>query len=147
MLKSLAVLPAFFMIATASVFAGEPADAVKFFYDNLGSETQPENRDRFTGPALEFLNAADAAWAKDETNCIEFGFPVDAQDFDDAEIAKTLKLDETVDGDTARVKASFNNFGQATQVEWSLKKTAAGWQVSDIGSEANQWRVSSMTCE
>lgn len=147
MLKTLAALPVLFMIATASVLAGEPADAVRFFYDNLGAETQPENRDRFTGPALEFLNAADAAWERDETNCIEFGFPVDAQDFDDAEIAKTLKLDETVNGDSADVKASFNNFGQATQVEWSLTRTAAGWQVSDIASEANQWRVSRMTCD
>ncbi|MEM5472009.1 hypothetical protein WNZ14_09770 [Hoeflea sp. AS60] len=147
MLKSLAVLPVFFMIATAPVLAGEPADAVKYFYDNLGSETQPENRDRFTGPALEFLNAANAAWERDETNCIEFMFPVDGQDFDDAEIAKTLKLDETVNGDSADVTASFSNFGQATQVEWSLTKTAAGWQVADIASEANQWRVSRMTCD
>ena len=147
MLKSLAVLPVCFLIATAPVLAGEPADAVKYFYDNLGAETQPENRDRFSGPALDFLNAADAAWERDETNCIEFGFSIDAQDFDDAEIAKTLKLDETVNGDTAEVKASFDNFGQATQVEWSLKKSAAGWQVSDIGSSVNDWRLSAMSCE
>ena len=147
MLKSLAILPMFFVISTAPVLAGEPADAVKHFYDNLGTETQKENRDRFTGPALDFLNASDATWERDETNCIEFGFAVDAQDFDDAEIAKTLKLDETVNGDSAEVKASFDNFGQATQVEWSLKKTSAGWQVSDIGSSVNDWRLSAMSCE
>ena len=147
MLKSLAILPMILIIATAPAVAGEPGDAVKYFYDNPGFEADPANRDRFTGPALDFLNAADAAWERDETVCIDFGFAVDAQDYDDAEVAKTLKLDETVSGDTAEVTAKFDNFGQATQVEWSLKKTASGWLVSDIGSSVNDWRVSSMTCQ
>jgi len=131
----------------APAFAGGPSDAVKYFYDNLGAESDLENRDRFTGPALDFLNAADAAWVRDETNCIEFGFAIDAQDFDEAEIARTLKLDETVDGDTAHVVAQFDNFGQSTEVEWMLSQSAAGWQVSDIVSEANDWRVSAMSCK
>ena len=146
MLKAL-VSMCLLALTAASASAGEAADAVRFFYDNLGAETQPENRDRFTGPALDFLNAAEAAWDRDETVCIDFGFAVDAQDFDDAEIAKTLKLDETVNGDTAEVTATFENFGQATQVEWSLQSSGAGWQVSDIASEANNWRMSSMTCQ
>ncbi|MBC7280149.1 hypothetical protein [Hoeflea sp.] len=146
MLKSLFML-SMLVITTAPAAAGEAADAVKFFYDNLGDETLPENRNRFTGPALDFLNSADAAWERDETVCIDFGFAVDAQDFDDVEIAKTLTLDETVNGDTADVTASFENFGQATQVEWSLKKSAGGWKVSDIGSAVNDWRLSAMSCE
>ena len=147
MLRSLAVLSMLLTTTATPVFAGEAADVVGYFYDNLGAETQPENRGRFTGPALAFLNAADAAWERDETNCIEFGFSVDAQDFDEAEIEKTLALDETIDGDTATVIAAFENFGQATRVEWTLRQTPSGWLVSDIASPTNGWRVSSMTCQ
>lgn len=146
MLKSFVML-SMLAITTAPSIAGEPSEVVRFFYNNPGVESQPENRERFTGPALEFLNAADTAWDRDETACIDFGFAIDAQDFDEAEISRTLKLDETVSGDIAHVVARFDNFGQPTEVEWTLSQSAAGWQVTDIASEANQWRVSSMNCE
>jgi len=146
MLKHLVVLSAL-ALPSAPAFAGDPSEAVRYFYDHLGSETDLENRGLFTGPALDFLNAADAAWIRDESNCIEFGFAIDAQDFDEAEIARTLKLDETVDGDTAHVVAQFDNFGQSTKVEWMLSQSAAGWQVSDIASDTNDWRVSAMSCK
>ena len=128
-------------------FAGEPSAAIEYFYDNLGNEAGPENRDRFTGLALEFLNAADAAWDRNETLCLDFGFPVDAQDFDEAEIAGTLELEETIDGDTATVVAHFENFGQPVEVEWTLGQGAAGWLVSDVASTANGWRLSTFSCE
>ncbi len=146
MLKHL-VLVSVFALPTAPVLAGDPSVAVQYFYDHLGTESELENRDRFAGPALEFLNAADVAWDQDETRCLDFGFPVDAQDFDEAEIAKTLKLDETVDSDTAKVVAQFDNFGQPTEVEWTLEQNATGWQVSDVASEANDWRMSTISCE
>lgn len=146
MLKCLVLVSAFALPA-APAFAGDPSLAVQYFYDNLGGEAGLENRDRFAGPALEFLNAADTAWNRDETLCLDFGFAVDAQDFDDAEIARTLKLEETVDGDTARVVAHFDNFGQPTEVEWTLEQGAAGWQVSDVASTANDWRLSTLSCE
>ncbi|MDP3523811.1 MAG: hypothetical protein Q8S27_04480, partial [Hoeflea sp.] len=111
MLKSLAVLSIFLTTAATHAHAGDAADAVKYFYDNLGGEFAPGHRHRYTGPALDYLTAADAAWERDETNCISFSFAVDGQDFDDAELASTLKLDEVVDGETATVTASFVNFG------------------------------------
>lgn len=146
MLKSLALFSVLAVCATPS-FAGEPSDAVRYFYENLGAESDLDNRSRFTGPALDFLNAADAAWIRDETACIDFGFAIDAQDFDEAEIARTLMLDETVDSNTANVVAQFDNFGQPTEVEWTLSQGAAGWQVSDVASKANDWRVSAMHCQ
>lgn len=134
-------------IASVPVLAGEPSDVVKAFYDDPGSEYQLENRDRFVDPVLNFLNASDAAWNRDETICIDFVFSIDGQDFDLEEIAKTLKLDETVKGDTATVLAHFNNFDQPTEVEWTFKHEASGWKVSDIASLTNDWRVSTMSCE
>ncbi|MBU4529103.1 MAG: hypothetical protein KUA43_17655 [Hoeflea sp.] len=147
MLKFLPVLSMLVAVTATPAFAAEPAEAVRYFYDNLGMESDPENRGRFTGPALDFFNAADAAWLRDETNCIEFGFPVDAQDFDEEEIARTLTLDEAVEGDTATVSAKFDNFGKATTIEWTLQNAATGWLVSDIASSESAWRVSAMSCK
>lgn len=127
--------------------AGEASDVVRGFYDDPAALADPAKRSLFTGPVLDFLNSADVAWDRDETVCIDFGFAVDGQDYDDAEILSTLRLDETVSGDTASVIAQFDNFGQATRVEWTLHRDAGNWLVSDIASEANQWRVSRMVCE
>ena len=146
MLKYLVALSAL-VAATAPAAADEASDAVRVFYDDPGALSDPDKRALFTGPALDFLNAADAAWDRDETVCIDFGFAVDAQDYDDAEILSTLQLAETASGDTASVIAQFENFGQPTRIEWTLSKDADSWLVSDIASQANQWRVSSMVCE
>ena len=146
MLKYLVAL-SMFVAATAPSAAGEASDVVKLFYDDPAALSDPDKRALFTGPVLDFLNAADAAWDRDETVCIDFGFAVDAQDYDDAEILRTLQLDEAVSGDTASVTAQFDNFGQSTRIEWTLSKDADSWLVSDIASQANQWRVSSMVCE
>ena len=147
MLKYLVVTSMFVALPALPAFAGEPSTAVAYFYGNLGNEAGAESRDRFTGPALEFLNAADAAWERDETLCLDFGFPVDAQDFDEAEIARTLELEEIVEGDTATVVAHFDNFGQPTEVEWTLEQGTSGWLVSDVASIANDWRMSAFSCE
>ena len=146
MIRYLAVLSVVALAAGPAV-AGEASDVVKAFYDDPATLSDTDKRGLFTGPALDFLNAADAAWNRDETVCIDFGFAVDAQDYDDAEIRRTLQLDETVSGDTASVIAQFDNFGQPTRIEWTLSKDAGSWLVSDIASEANQWRVSNMVCE
>jgi len=146
MLKYLVAL-SMLVAATAPAAAGEASDAVRVFYDDPAALSDPDKRALFTGPALDFLNAADAAWDRDETVCIDFGFAVDAQDYDDAEILRTLQLDETVSGNAASVIAQFDNFGQPTRIEWTLSKDADNWLVSDIASQANQWRVSNMVCE
>lgn len=143
MIRCLAVLSVV-ALAAGPAAAGEAGDVVKAFYDDPAALSDTDKRGLFTGPALAFLNASDAAWDRDETVCIDFGFAVDAQDYDDAEIQRTLKLDETVSGDTASVIAQFDNFGQPTRIEWTLSKDAGRWLVSDIASEANQWRVSDM---
>ncbi|OCW57126.1 hypothetical protein [Hoeflea olei] len=147
MRKTFPILTLLASIAAGPAVAGEPAEAVRYFYENIGAEVDVASRDRFTSPALDFLNAADAAWDRDETVCIDFGFAVDAQDFDEDEIATTLKLDETVEGDTARVSARFENFGQPTQVDWTLRKGATGWLVADIAAPDKSWSVSTMECQ
>ena len=48
---------AIMLVLSGPAFAGPPSDAVRYFYRNIGSETEPDNRDRFTGLARAALDA------------------------------------------------------------------------------------------
>lgn len=129
-------------------WAGPAADAVGYFYaEGIGMEADESSRDRFTGPARAYLDASDRAFDEREEICLDFGLAVDGQDFDAAEIARTLELDEAADGGAAIVVASFTNFGQPREIEWTLVEENGAWKVTDIANEAAGWRVSQFVCE
>lgn len=145
--RLLAALPFLFAPVSAAL-AGPAADAVRHFYDNLGEETLQETRDRYTGPARAFLDANDRVWAEREEICLDFAFAIDAQDYDEDELARTLALDETVDGDEAVVVARFSLFGEPRNIEWTLAEEGGVWKVSDVaGLDGEGWRLSEFVCE
>ncbi len=131
----------------APALAAGPADTVAAFYQKIGSEVDPDTRSRFTGSAEAFLNEADAFWEAKQEPCISFGFSIDGQDYDEAEVAGSLALSEQLDGEAATVTATFSNFGRPTEIVWSLVKSGSDWLVSDIASTTTGWRVSDMACE
>ena len=104
------------VVAALPAYGATPSDAVRFFYNPAHSETDPEFRDRFAGPALEKLEANQAVADDGELGCIDFALAYDAQDLDDAEVARTLAIEETVTGDTATVTASFTLFPTSPKV-------------------------------
>jgi hypothetical protein len=131
--------------------AGEPSELVKRFYDQVGLEFEPSGRALFTPPASDVLEQSDKmSKGGEEVGCIDFGLAVDGQDYDDAEIARTLKLDEKVDGENAAVTASFNLFvGDDTatrQIQWILKRVGGDWKVADISSATSDWKLSEFDC-
>lgn len=134
------------------VLAGEPSNLVKRFYDQVGLEFEPAGRTLFVPPASDVLEQSDKmSNGGEEVGCIDFGLAVDGQDYDDAEIARTLKLNEKIDGDNAAVTASFTLFqgGDDTagrQVEWTLKRVGIDWKVSDISSATSDWKLSEFDC-
>jgi hypothetical protein len=134
-------------LTAAPAFAGPAADAVQFFYSNIGAEFDPANANRFVDPAKSVFAAA----TKSEEPCIDFGVAIDAQDYDDAHIAKTLKLAEEVNGDQAMVTASFSLFeGDAQndrEIVWELKQVGGQWKIADIGQANGAWKLSEFTCE
>ncbi len=132
--------------ATPAALAGAPADAVGWFYQHIGDELLPENRDRFTGPAKDLLDASDGAWKERQYICIDFSISVDGQDYDQAEIARTLKLDEKTSGDNAAVTASFKLFGEDRRIEWMMADEGGAWKVADIVSLTGGWKLSEFTC-
>ena len=137
------------MLAASPAFAGPASDAVRFFYEPVRWEADPELRDRFTGPAKDLFDRNDTM-PEGEMDCLGFSPSIDGQDFDDALLARTLKLSETVDGNTAKVRASFQLFegddDAMREIDWLLVKEGGIWKVSDIVSEANDWRLGAFEC-
>src|SRR4051812_46271698 len=97
----------------AAAWAGPASDAVKFFYvPEVKFEADAQYRDRFTEPVTKLFDLNDQATKKnpEQVACIDFDPGLDAQDFDQKSVAKTLKLSEKRDGDNAEVTASFSLF-------------------------------------
>lgn len=141
-----AILIAFVAFAPATVVAEIPAEAVRFFYENANYETDPTSRDRYVLPARAVLDQHELVWEARKEVCIDFSLAFDAQDFDEAELKRTLELHEEVDGDIANVFATFTLFGQPREIVWSLKRDG-GWKISDIASQEGGWRLSEFACE
>ncbi|SDA67451.1 DUF3828 domain-containing protein [Mesorhizobium qingshengii] len=137
----------------AAAFAGPASDAVKFFYvPAVKFEADEQYRDRFTEPVTKLFDLNDQATKKhpDEVACIDFDPGLDAQDFDQKSVSKTLKLSEKRDGDNAEVTASFSLFSEGDdskrEMVWSLKKIDGKWKISDIASKTSAWKLSALEC-
>jgi hypothetical protein len=134
------------LVLSGPAFAGPPADAVRYFYRNIGSETEPDNRGRFTGAAEAALDINEQAASAGGGSCIDFILALDSQDLDQSEIDASLNLTEAVSGPTALVTADFTLFRQPHRVEWSLQQVDGVWKVADIASQAGGWRLSTLKC-
>jgi hypothetical protein len=141
-----------FLVATPAI-AGPASDAVKFFYlPEVKFEPDAKYRDRFTEPVTKLFELNDAAIRKnpDVIACIDFDPGLDAQDFDQKTLSKTLKLAEALDGDAGTVTATFNLFPDgdvaAREMVWSVKKIDGRWKIADIASKTNGWTLSQLEC-
>lgn len=140
-----------FLLASSPALAGPASDAVRFFYTPPTFEADASLRERFVDPAKAKFEENDKLSATNEIGCIDWVLAIDAQDYDDQALAKSLRLDETVAGDTARVTASFKQFDDPdaapTVVEWSLKQVGGQWKIADIESKTNEWKLSELDCD
>ena len=143
-------LAAFLSLACVPAFAGPASDLVRFFYVPVQWEADPQFRDRFTGPAKELFDLNDKM-PEGEIGCIDFGPGIDAQDYDDDTIKKTLKLSEEVSGDQATVTARFTLFPDHSEeakreIQWVLAKEDGKWKIADIVSVTSGWKLSELEC-
>jgi hypothetical protein len=133
--------------AAAPALAGPASDAVQFFYSNIGAEFDPANRNRFMDPAKAVFDATE----KLGEPCIGFAVAIDAQNYDEAELARTLRLVEEVNGDQAMVTASFSLYPgdpeNDREIVWELKQVGGQWKIFDIGQANGAWRLSEVSCE
>ena len=145
-MKSKLILAALLVWTPLAASAGPASDAVAFFYSSPGAEFDPGNRDRFTDPAKSVLDANEKAEL-----CIDFAFSIDAQDVDEAELQRTLRLEEEVFDQDATVTAYFTLFpGHAESeriVVWTLKEMNGEWKIADVMSDGSSWLLSEFNCE
>jgi len=140
-------------LATEACWAGPASDAVRRFYQpEVGFEPDLALRDHFVDPAKSIFEKNDRLSNNgDEIGCIDFVLAIDAQDLDQDEIDRTLKLTEKATGDTAVVTATFRLFpgeeGYPREIVWDLRQVDGAWKVADIASITNDWRLSEFSCE
>jgi hypothetical protein len=141
------------IVAPAAASAGPASNAVKFFYvPAVKFEADEQYRDRFTEPVTRLFDLNDQATKNlpDEVPCIDFAPGLDAQDYDEKTVAKTLRLAETLDGDSAEVTATFNLFPEGDdskrEMVWSLRKIDGQWKIADITSKTSGWTLSALEC-
>lgn len=142
------------LVVAGPACAGPASDAVKFFYlPEVKVESDPQYRSRFTEPVTKLFALNDEAQRKnpDQLACIDFAPALDAQDFDQKTVSRTLKLTETHNGDEVTVIASFDLFPDGgeegrREMEWSLKEIGGEWKVADIASRTHGWTLSELRC-
>ncbi|WP_332685944.1 hypothetical protein [Bosea sp. (in: a-proteobacteria)] len=103
----------------------------------------PGARSRYFQPALVRLFDAN-----DRDECIDFGLHINGQDFDEAEIARSLRLQTRQDGDRAAVDARFRSFGKANHFRFDFQRSGDAWKIADIASLTPdaRWRLSAVPC-
>jgi len=131
--------------------AGEASETVRGFYSDVEFEADPSFRDRFVDPAKAKFAENDAQSSNgEEVGCIDFVLAIDAQDYDEKVLAKTLQLSEDVQGEAATVTAKFSLFENQDdaqrEIVWSLKNVDGAWKVSDIESKTSDWKLSQLDC-
>ncbi|HEV7255817.1 MAG TPA: hypothetical protein VGN97_22305 [Mesorhizobium sp.] len=133
--------------------AGEATEAVRRFYEPVeGGEWLPEHRDRFTEPAVAIFEKNDKLSNNgEELGCLDFALSIDAQDYDQETVDRTLGFSEVVTGDQAEVTATFEHFPdqqeEPSAIVWNLRRIDGAWKVADIASPERGWRLSEFDCE
>lgn len=136
------------LMAATGLRAQSPEDTVRWIYASLDQPgggiralASPAQRDQFLSKRLSaFFAANDASGG----TCLGFGLEVPGNDFEIAEILRTLSL--TAQGDQPRksVSAQFTNFGQPAQVVYDFIVEDGFWKIDDIAGSG--WRISQIPC-
>jgi hypothetical protein len=102
----------------------------------------PANRGRYFQPALVRLFAA-----HDREECIDFALTSDGQDYDQAEISRTIQMEPRTEGDRASVDVRFMSMGMPNHYRYDFVRVGNDWKIADIASlGTGQWRLSQTRC-
>lgn len=137
------------LAAAGAAFAQGPEEIVRGIYEGGGARSSidrlraPGVRNRHFQPALVRLFDAN-----DRDECIDFGLHINGQDFDEAEIARSLRLQTRLDGDRAAVDARFRSFGKTNHFRFEFARSGDAWKIADIMSLTPdaRWRLSQVPC-
>lgn len=142
--------------AALPVTAQAPEDTVSWVYTsmtqtNVSQESglwhlsRPARRDQFFSRRMvEFIASNDSHGDNLATACIDFDPAVPGNDFDNAELRRTLRLTSSGDATRKTVVASFATFGHAARVEYDFIVEDGFWKIDDIAGPG--WRISLIPC-
>lgn len=133
--------------AVASAQQPEPIDIVRPFYETIGSEIDLANRTHFADPARTILDDNDALAKSGQGYCLDPGLALDNADYDAAEFKASFKIQQDVEGDQAKVVASFKLGGEPHRMQWMLKKVDGAWKIADVLSVTGEWSLSQYNCK
>jgi hypothetical protein len=131
----------------APIQPGSPTGVVRPFYDQVGLEVDPAQRGHFIDPAKTVLDKSDALRKSGQGECLDPNMALDNADYDKAEIDKSLKTLEAINGDQAKVIVAFVVAGNPHRLEWKFKKVDGEWKISDLLSVTGEWALSQYQCE
>ncbi|MER8490147.1 hypothetical protein NKH53_17950 [Mesorhizobium australicum] len=131
----------------APIQPGSPTAVVRPFYDQVGLEVDPAQRGHFIDPAKTVLDKSDALRKSGQGECLDPNMALDNADYDKAEIDKSLKTLEAINGDQANVIVAFVVAGNPHRLEWKFKKVDGEWKISDLLSVTGEWALSQYQCE
>ncbi|MBZ9974744.1 YbjP/YqhG family protein [Mesorhizobium sp. BR-1-1-10] len=131
----------------APIQPGSPTAVVRPFYDQVGLEVDPAQRGHFIDPAKTVLDKSDALRKSGQGECLDPNMALDNADYDKAEIDKSLKTLEAINGDQAKVIVAFVVAGNPHRLEWKFKKVDGEWKIADLLSVTGEWALSQYQCE
>ncbi len=131
----------------APILPGSPTAVVRPFYDQVGLEIDPAQRGHFVDPAKTVLDKSDALRKSGQGECLDPNMALDNADYDKAEIDKSLKTLEAINGDQAKVIVAFVVAGNPHRLEWKFRKVDGDWKISDLLSVTGEWALSQYQCE
>ncbi|TPL57240.1 hypothetical protein FJ942_14680 [Mesorhizobium sp. B2-4-2] len=134
-------------VPAAPIQPGSPTAVVRPFYDQLGLEVDPSQRRHFVDPAKTVLDKSDALRKSGQGECLDPNMALDNADYDKAEIDKSLRTLEAINGDQAKVIVAFVVAGNPHRLEWKFKKVDGEWKISDLLSVTGEWALSQYQCE
>ncbi|TPM39455.1 hypothetical protein [Mesorhizobium sp. B2-3-4] len=131
----------------APIQPGSPTAVVRPFYDQVNLEVDPSQRGHFVDPAKTVLDKSDALRKSGQGECLDPNMALDNADYDKAEIDKSLRTLEAINGDQAKVIVAFVIAGNPHRLEWKFKKVGGEWKISDLLSVTGEWALSQYQCE
>lgn len=144
------------MTPAVPAVAQTPEDVVRWIYLSLQRpppaeqnglyflSVPPQRSQFFTDRMVAFYEANDSYGDNLAEACVDFAFDIPGQDFDAAEIARTLQVSSQSSAQRIAVTADFITFGQPARVVYEFAQQDGVWKIDDIAGV--NFRVSAIPC-
>jgi hypothetical protein len=144
------------LICVAPAAAQSPDETVRWIYSSLSDGApvsqqglwflaSPAQRSSyFTRRMVAFYEANESYGDNLAEACVDFGFAIPGQDYDAAEIQRSLRIVALDYGAYRRVVADFSTFGQPARVIYDFALEDGAWKIDDIAGQG--FRVSHIPC-